>query len=85
MQLKVLFGGKSHGRPDFQKEKITTKSCLFRRYFLTEKEIERVIENKGDEFGREKNMEIQSGVEKMRNASAQQGASSKVKMSGSEK
>ena len=52
--------------PDFQKEKITTKSCLFRRYFLTEKEIERVIENKGDEFGREKNMEIQSGGEKMR-------------------
>ena len=32
MQLKVLFGKKSHGRPDFKKEK-TTKSCLFRRYF----------------------------------------------------
>ena len=30
-------------------------------------------------------MEIQSGDEKMRNASAQQGASSKVKMRGSEK
>ena len=53
--------------------------------WITEKELERVIENKGDEFRREKNMEIQSGGEKMRNASAQQGASSKVKMSGSEK
>ena len=78
MQLKVLFGRKSHGRPDFQKEKATTKSCVFRRYFLTEKELERVIENKGDEFRRKKNMEIQSGGQKMRNASAQQGAASKV-------
>ena len=76
MQLKVLFTGKSHGRPDFQKEKITTKSCLLRRYlfmftltWITEKELERVIENKGDEFPRKKNMEIQSGGEKMRNAS----------------
>ena len=32
MQLKVLFGRKSHGRPDFKKEKTTTKSRLFRRY-----------------------------------------------------
>ena len=32
MQLKVLFGKKTQGRPDFQKEKTTTKSCLFRRY-----------------------------------------------------
>ena len=47
-------------------------SCLFRRYFLTEKELGRVIENKGDEFRRKKNMEIQSGGEKMR--SGQQGA-----------
>ena len=37
------------------------------------KELERVIENKGDEFRRKKNMEIQSGGEKMRNASGQQG------------
>ena len=73
MQLKDLFERKSHGRPDFQKEKTTTKSCLFRRYFLTEKELERVIENKGDEFDRRKSMEIQSGGEKMRNASGQQG------------
>ena len=62
------------------RKKITTKSCLLRRYFfmfaltwITEKELERVIENKGDEFRRKKNMEIQSGGEKMRNASGQQG------------
>ena len=36
-------------------------------------ELERVIENKGDEFRRKKNVEIQSGVEKMRNVSGQQG------------
>ena len=84
MQLKVLFGRKSRGRPDFQKEKTTIKSCLFRRYFLIEKELERVIENKGDAFRSKKNMEIQSGGEKMRNARTQ-GVASKVKMSGSEK
>ena len=38
-----------------------------------EKELERVIENKGDEFRRKKNMEIRSGGEKMSNASGQQG------------
>ena len=38
-----------------------------------ERAIERVIESKGDEFRRKKNMEIQSGDEKMRNASGQQG------------
>ena len=46
---------------------------MFTRTWITEKELERVIENKGDEFRREKNMEIQSGGEKMRNASGQQG------------
>ena len=30
------------------------------------------IENKGDEFRREKNVEIQSGIEEMKNASGQQ-------------
>ena len=64
---------------------------FFRRYFLitltwiTEKELERVIENKEDEFRWKKNMEIQSGNEKITNASGQQGAASKVKMSGSGK
>ena len=36
-------------------------------------ELERVIENKGDEFRRKKDTEIQSGGEKMRNASGKQG------------
>ena len=41
--------------------------------WITEKELERVIENKGDEFRTKKNMEPQSGGEKMRNASGHQG------------
>ena len=41
--------------------------------WITEKELEGVIENKGDEFRGEKNMEIQSSGEKMRIASGQQG------------
>ena len=40
---------------------------------ITEKELERVIENKADEFRRKKNIEIQSGGEKMTNASGKQG------------
>ena len=39
---------------------------------IWEKELERVIENKRDEFCRKKNMKIQSGCETMRNASGQQ-------------
>ena len=46
---------------------------MFTLTWVTEKELERVIENKVDEFRRKKNMEIQSGDEKMRNASGQQG------------
>ena len=46
---------------------------MFTLTCITEKELERVIENKGDEFRREKNMEIQSGGKKMRDASGQQG------------
>ena len=46
---------------------------MFTLTWITEKELERVIENKGDEFRRKKNMEIQSGGEKMRNATGQQG------------
>ena len=41
---------------------------MFTLTWITLKEQERVIENKGDEL----NMEIQSGGEKMRNASSQQ-------------
>ena len=58
---------------------------VFTQTRTTEKELEWVIENKGDEFRRKKHMEIQSGGEKMRNASGKQEAASKVKMSGSEK
>ena len=55
--------------------KVLSFSALFFVFTqkITEKELERVIENKGDEFRRKKNMEIQSGGEKMRNASGQQG------------
>ena len=51
-------------------------SALFFTFTLTritKKELERVIANKGDEFRGKKNMEIQSGGEKMGNASGQQG------------
>ena len=46
---------------------------MFTQTWITEKELERVIENKGDEFRRKKKMEIQSGRQKMRNVSGQQG------------
>ena len=48
MQLKVLFGRKSHGRPDFYKEKSRVFFGLFfmcTLTWITEKELERVIEN----------------------------------------
>ena len=45
---------------------------VFTQTWITEKGREQVIENKGDEFRREKNMEIQSGGEEMRNAGGQQ-------------
>ena len=80
MQLKVLFGRKSHGRPDFKREKNNNKVMSFSALFfmftqtwITEKDLERVIENKRDEFRRKKNMEIQSGGEKMKNARGQPG------------
>ena len=69
MRLKVLFRTKNNNI-------VMSFPALFFVFTLTwttEKELERVIENKGDEFLRKKNMEIQSGGEKMRNASGQQG------------
>ena len=48
---------------------------MFTLTWIAEKELVRVIENKGDEFRREKNMEVQRGGKKMRNASGQQGES----------
>ena len=47
---------------------------MFTLMWITEKELERVIKNKGPhKLHVKKNMEIQSDVEKMRNASGQQG------------
>ena len=40
---------------------------------IPEKELERMIKNKRDEFCRKKNMKIQSGCVAMRNAGGQQG------------
>ena len=46
---------------------------MFTRTWISKKELERVIENKGNEFRWNNNMDIQSGGEKMRNAIGQQG------------
>ena len=46
---------------------------MFTLTWITEKELERVIENKGDEFRRKKDMEIQSSGERMRSARGQEG------------
>ena len=57
-----------------KKNKVVSFSALFFMFaltWITEKELEPVIGNKGDEFRRKKNMEIQSGGEKSRNASGQ--------------
>ena len=56
--------------------KVVSFSTLFFMFtltWLTEKELERVTGNKRDEFYGKKNMKIQSGGEKMRNASGPQG------------
>ena len=56
--------------------KVVSFSGLFFMFTLTwiiEKELDRIIENKGDEFRRKKNMEIQSGGQRMRNAHGQRG------------
>ena len=87
MQLKVLIWppGLLERKNN---DKVVSFSALFFMFtltWITEKELERVIENKEDEFRWKKNMEIQSGNEKITNASGQQGAASKVKMSGSGK
>ena len=66
MQLKVITS------PPRLLESKKNKVVSFPAW-ITEKELQRVSENKGDEFRRKKNIEIQSGGEKMRNASGQQG------------
>ena len=48
IQPKVLFGRKSHGRPDNNNNKVVSFSALFFMFtltWITEKELERVIEN----------------------------------------
>ena len=55
----------------FRKKKQQQSRVFF--VVIWEKELERVIKNKRDEFCRNKNMKIQSGSETMRNASGQQG------------
>ena len=62
---------------------VVSFSALFFNVYTNVDNKERArasYENKEDEFRRKKNMEIQSGGEKMRNACGQQG-----EMSGSEK
>ena len=57
-----------------KKQQSLVFSALFSMFtltWITEKELERVIENKGDEFRRKKNMEIQSGGEKMKRSGNQ--------------
>ena len=80
MQLIGFIWKKLHGRPDSYKEKNNNKEVSFSTLFLmftltwiTEKVLERVIENKRDEFCRKENMKIQSGCETMRNTSGRQG------------
>ena len=59
----------------FRKKKQQQSSVFFDVIFyvtltwITEKELERKIENKSDELCRKRNMKIQSGCETMRNAS----------------
>ena len=51
----------------------STLFFMFTLTWITEKELERVIENKRDELCRKKNMKIQSGGQTTRNANGQQG------------
>ena len=78
MQLKVLFGRNHVAARTLRRKKnnkVMSFSALFFMFTLTwiERELERGIEDKGDEFRRKKNMEIQSGGEKMKNARGQPG------------
>ena len=70
MQLKVLFGKNRMTARTFRKKKQQQKVVSFSTLFLmftlmwiTEKELQRVIENKRDKFCRKENMKIQSGCE----------------------
>ena len=65
MQLKVLFGKNRMTAQTFRKKKQQQKVVSFSTLFfmftltwITEKELERVIENKRDKFCRKENMKI---------------------------
>ena len=67
MQLKVLFGRTIAWPPGLlererEREKkvvpFLTLFLMFTRTWITETELERMIENKGDEFRRKRNMKI---------------------------
>ena len=67
MQLKVYLERNRMAARTLRKKKQQQSRVFFD--VIWEKELERVIENKRDEFCRKKNMKIQSGCETMRNAS----------------
>ena len=89
MQFKVYLEGNHMAAWTFRKKKQQQSRVFLALFFMftlmwiTENELKQVIENKGDE--QLTLIEIQSGGEKMRNASSQQGVASKVKMSSDEK
>ena len=68
MQLNVLFTTWSRALLERKNnDKVVSFSALFFMFaltWITEKELERVIENKGDEFRREKNRKVKAAVRK---------------------
>ena len=73
-QLRFYMEGNHMAAQTFRKKKQQqSRLCFGVIYWKTEKELEQVIKNKGDEFCRKKNIQIQCCGEKMRNASGQQG------------
>ena len=88
--------GNPNATPGFWREIAWPPGLLERKYnnkveafftltWITGKELEREIKIKGDEFCWKSNTRIYVGGQKMRNASGQQAAASKLKISGSEK
>ena len=51
-----VFGGISHGRKNNKDESFSTLFLMPTLMWITEKELERVIKNTGDEFRWKKNM-----------------------------
>ena len=79
MQLKVLFGMKSHGRPDFKKEKSRVFFGVIFYVYSNVDNRERARESYW-KFGGRKTWKFKAAVRKWEMLAA-----SKVKMSGSEK